>query len=71
VEDGQTGLVVPSGDDLRLAVAIDGLLRDRDRRLRFGAAAKRRAFAEYGAKTQARRYEQFYRELVEGAIANA
>ncbi len=65
VEEGVTGLVVPSNDEERLAGAIDRLLRDGELAAQLGATARRRAFAEYGVETQARRYEAFYRELAE------
>jgi glycosyltransferase involved in cell wall biosynthesis len=42
IEDGVSGLLVPPGDEERLAGAIDQLLSDPERRLRIGTAARRR-----------------------------
>lgn len=65
VENEVTGLVVPSNDVKRLAAAIDRLLRDRALAARLGAIARERAFAQYSVEAQARRYEDFYRDLAE------
>ena len=65
VQDGVTGFVVPSGDCDRLVGALDRLLRDRPLASRLGAAARQRAFAEFGVQAQARRYEEFYQPLVQ------
>jgi glycosyltransferase involved in cell wall biosynthesis len=46
VRDGQTGLVVPSGDPAALTGAIDSLLRDEALRKRLGDAG-RAAVAPY------------------------
>jgi glycosyltransferase involved in cell wall biosynthesis len=60
VEHEVTGLVVPSGDDRRLASAIGRLLREGEFAARLGRTARERAFAQYGVDAQARRYEEFY-----------
>ena len=48
VEDGVTGVLVPSGDFARFGAAVLTLLRDSRRRTRMGAAARRRAAARFG-----------------------
>lgn len=47
VADGETGLVVPSGDAAALAEAIVRLARDHSLAARLGEAARRRALAEF------------------------
>ena len=64
VEHEQTGLLTPPNRKEGLATAIDRLLPDPPLAARLGAAARQRAFAEFSAETQARRYEDFYHELV-------
>ncbi len=64
VEHERFGLVVPPNDIAGLSAAIARLLDDRPLALRMGQAARQRAFAEFGVETQARRYEEFYRELL-------
>jgi glycosyltransferase involved in cell wall biosynthesis len=63
VENGVTGIIVPPGDEPRLAEAIDRLLCDRDFAARLGSIARERAFRLYGVDAQARRYEEFYLSL--------
>jgi glycosyltransferase involved in cell wall biosynthesis len=46
VEDGVTGVLVPPRDPVALRAAIDGLLGDRRRRTRLGAAARERVLRE-------------------------
>ena len=43
IVDGETGLLVPSRDQSALRAALERLLRDRNLRLRLGAAARERA----------------------------
>jgi glycosyltransferase involved in cell wall biosynthesis len=45
VDDGATGLLVPVGDPVVLAAAIERLVTNRDERRRFGSAARRKARA--------------------------
>jgi glycosyltransferase involved in cell wall biosynthesis len=47
VSDGQTGLLVPVHDEVRLAAAIEELLIDPGLRHRMGAAGRRKAEAEF------------------------
>ena len=51
VEDGVTGLLVPAGDALALAAALEKLLGDAALRMRMGAAARARA-VEYFSVTR-------------------
>jgi glycosyltransferase involved in cell wall biosynthesis len=45
IDDGESGLLVPSGDVPALAAAMNGLLADPDARVRLGEAARTRAGA--------------------------
>jgi rhamnosyl/mannosyltransferase len=59
-QHNETGLIVPPGDDLALAAAIDDLLTDTTRRLRMGEAALRRAHAEFSVEVMGRRLLRVY-----------
>jgi glycosyltransferase involved in cell wall biosynthesis len=56
--------LVPAGDPAALARAIEGLLRDEDRRRRLAAAALRAAQGSYSWDTAAHRTLELYRTLV-------
>ncbi|MCI0456895.1 MAG: glycosyltransferase [Gemmataceae bacterium] len=60
IEPEQHGLLVPEGDQTRLAQAIDWLLRDPGWAARLGTAARRRAWERYGREAMVRRFEAFY-----------
>jgi glycosyltransferase involved in cell wall biosynthesis len=64
IEDGVHGLLVPSDDPGRLAGAILRLLHDPALAARLGAAARQRARERYSRGAMVRRFETFYRELV-------
>lgn len=56
VADGETGLLVPPGDQAALAGAVVELLRDPERRRRLGRAGRRRAEAMFTARAMAARF---------------
>jgi glycosyltransferase involved in cell wall biosynthesis len=60
VVDGETGLVVPSGDADALAEAVVALAGDLDRSAAMGEAGRRRALAEFTPERSARRIEELY-----------
>ena len=60
VADGETGLVVPSGDSEALAEAIVALAGDLDRARAMGLAGRERALAEFTPERSARRIEELY-----------
>jgi glycosyltransferase involved in cell wall biosynthesis len=60
VADGETGLVVPSGDAEALAEAIVGLAGALERAVEMGAAGRERALAEFTPERSARRIEELY-----------
>ncbi len=60
VVDGETGLVVPSGDAEALAEAIVALAGDLERAAAMGAAGRERALSEFTPERSARRIEELY-----------
>lgn len=52
VQDGCTGLVVPPGDPVAVAAALEGLLKDSRLAARMGQAARKRAELLFSAKYQ-------------------
>jgi glycosyltransferase involved in cell wall biosynthesis len=67
VADGETGLLFPSGDDAALASRLEQLLADDALRLRFGAAARRRAETAFGVGRYVRDVETEMATLIAGA----
>jgi glycosyltransferase involved in cell wall biosynthesis len=64
VADGETGLVVPSGDVDALAAAIVRLARDPALAARLGAAARQRALDQFSAAAAADGVDTLYRTLL-------
>ncbi|MFI0960011.1 glycogen synthase [Streptomyces sp. NPDC021080] len=66
VEHGETGLLVPLGDDFEagLATALDSVLADPVTARRMGEAGRRRAVGEFGWDTVARRTVRLYEEVL-------
>lgn len=65
--DGETGLVVPAGDRVALAAAIESLLTDMALRARLGGAARRKVEDELARDECSRAVAQRFWEL---AFAN-
>ncbi len=63
VRDGQHGLIVPPGDVVALADAIERLLGDPAGAVRLAAGARRRAEGEFSRAAMVRRFEAFYHTL--------
>jgi glycosyltransferase involved in cell wall biosynthesis len=64
LQEGQSGLLVPSGDAAALAGAIRCLIEDPGLRVRLGAAARLRAEENYSRRAMVRRFERFYQGLL-------
>jgi glycosyltransferase involved in cell wall biosynthesis len=64
VHEGETGHTVPPGDAGALAGALVGVLSDRDRAERLGAAARRYALAELGEDRFTDRVVALYERIV-------
>jgi glycosyltransferase involved in cell wall biosynthesis len=65
VRDGETGVLVPTGDRGALATAVDTLLSDPALRDRLGSTARDRALREMTASAAVDRHVELYRTLVE------
>jgi glycosyltransferase involved in cell wall biosynthesis len=63
VEEGTTGLFVPTRDPAALADAVAALIADPERRARMGASARKRQRAERDLSVTVRRVEELYEEL--------
>ena len=63
VADGETGLLVPPGDDAALAAAVASLLDDPDRRRRMGEAGVRRVRGHFTVERSAATLCDFYDRL--------
>jgi len=64
IKDGETGHLVPSGDDRALAKALVRILRDRDLAEQIGGAARRFALAELSDEVCAGRFLERYERLL-------
>jgi glycosyltransferase involved in cell wall biosynthesis len=71
VVDGETGLLVPPGDEAALAEALTRLVQDRDLRRSLGAAGRTRAEALFDVATFKRAHLELYARQLElaGAVA--
>jgi len=64
IQDGLTGVLVPSGDDDALAVALTTLLDHGDLRAALGARAKSEAKSKFGLRRVCAQYEELYRQVL-------
>lgn len=69
LEHGVSGILAPPRDAAGLAVAIEGLLADRDRRHRLGAAARARVEARYAREVYAAELRALFDEALAGPLA--
>ncbi len=67
VSDGETGFVVPAGDERALRDRLALLLTDAQLRRSMGERARAAAQARFTAEVMARRYEQLYYDVVSAA----
>lgn len=63
VADGETGLLVPSGDAEALAAGLSTLLADPERARAMGEAGRERSLELFSVETMVRDYERLFREL--------
>ncbi len=63
VDEGQTGLLVPSNDPAALAEALNALVRDQDRAAAMGQQGRIRAIAEFGWQAIAEQTAALYAEF--------
>ena len=64
VADGDTGLLVPAGDEPALAAALTALLEDPSRAAGMGRAGRKRAVADFGWDAIARRTLAVYEDVL-------
>jgi glycosyltransferase involved in cell wall biosynthesis len=60
IQDGLTGILVEPGNPAELAKGIIFLLRDREKRLSMGQAAKELVFREFSVEKMVRKIEELY-----------
>ncbi len=60
VMDGETGLLVPSGNAPRLAEAINAFLGNREMALKWGLAGRKRVEEEFSLKRMIQKYEDVF-----------
>lgn len=60
----ETGVLVPPGNPIALAAAIEALLRDPDRARALGARGQRRAREKFSIELTVKRHEELYETLV-------
>jgi N-acetyl-alpha-D-glucosaminyl L-malate synthase BshA len=65
IETDATGILVPFGDTAALAHAVEGLIKDPERRAALGRAAQGRARDRFSAEVIVPRYEALYRRVCE------
>ena len=63
VADGETGIVVPAGDEEAFAEALFKLVENKELRVRFGRAARKRVCERYSVKSMVGAYVSVYEEL--------
>lgn len=66
VDDGTTGVLVPSGDPVAFCAAVSRLLADADLRARMGAAARAHAATRFSVERYAKDVDDVYERLLRG-----
>jgi glycosyltransferase involved in cell wall biosynthesis len=63
-ENGVTGLLVPAGNEVAFADALQKLAGNEDLRRQMGAAARKRTEAFYSRDAMIRRHLEIYRDVL-------
>lgn len=66
IQNGQTGILAPSGDIDSLAAGVISLLQNRDERLRLGEAARKHVKEEFSSQRMTASYLNVYRRVLGG-----
>lgn len=69
VTHGTTGVLVPPGDPVAFASALEQLLNDAGRRASMGAAGQRIARTKFSLQLMLSEYERLYRDVAEARLA--
>jgi glycosyltransferase involved in cell wall biosynthesis len=64
LEGGACGLLIPSGDAVAMADAVNGILRDRNLRSQLAASGRARAVACFSHSSMVASYEDLYRSVL-------
>jgi len=64
VIDGETGVLVPTGDSAALAAALESLMRDPERAREMGERARARVIAEFSIEAEAGQIAAVYRNVL-------
>jgi len=67
VVDGETGVLVPTGDAAALVTALEPLMRDPERARAMGEKARARVLAEFSIEVEAERIAAVYRNVLGSA----
>ncbi len=65
LDDGVTGLLVPSRDAAAISQAVVGLAKDLELRRKMGGAARAKVVPDYGIERMVEQIESLYEELIE------
>ena len=68
VVDGETGILVPSGDVNKMTAALEWLLTDREVAARMGRAARRRAEEHFSVVRQVDRLLELWRAILRPGV---
>jgi glycosyltransferase involved in cell wall biosynthesis len=64
IQDGRTGVLVPSGDAAALAAALDGVIAEPERARVLGAAGRLYALSTFAPESAAQRYADIYKKAI-------
>lgn len=70
IADGDTGLLVPTGDIDAMTTALDSLMRDPQRAHRMGQAARAQVLARFSIEAEAARIAAVYRQVQQSQLAS-
>jgi glycosyltransferase involved in cell wall biosynthesis len=65
IDQGLTGIVVPTGDTSALADAVESIVRDPGRRVAMGQEARERCIREFSLTASVRRWQDLLTEALD------
>jgi glycosyltransferase involved in cell wall biosynthesis len=71
IQPGETGLLVPVGDDNKLTEAVLELLQSKDSRIRLGRAAQQSVASKFSVERMIDETEEIYRAEIEQNLRRA